>query len=132
MARIITSTRATELFCNFMSDIVTRKIPPMARFYACVLSAGAYLLSPSETTSTIGTSGLDCRVRKGIGYDPTVKAPAPNTQCIWLNIRKFAKVLSANNNCATQSSARETGRISTPRLRASRHFHLEPINLVIS
>src|SRR3989344_7466264 len=37
-----------------------------------------------------------------------------------------------NNDCGTQSSARETGRISTPRLRALRHFHLEPINLVIS
>ena len=36
------------------------------------------------------------------------------------------------NNCAIQSSARETGHISTPRLHALRRFHLEPINLVIS
>ncbi len=31
-----------------------------------------------------------------------------------------------------QSSAQETGLISTPRLNPSRDFHLEPINLVIS
>src|SRR3989344_7691135 len=36
------------------------------------------------------------------------------------------------NNCAIQSSARETGHISTPRLHALRHFHLEPINVIIS
>ncbi len=31
-----------------------------------------------------------------------------------------------------QSSARETGHISTPRLHTLRCFHLEPINVVIS
>ena len=42
------------------------------------------------------------------------------------------KVISIeNDDCVFQGSAQETGRISTPRLNASRHFHLEPINLVI-
>ena len=44
---------------------------------------------------------------------------------------EYAKALQALD-CVIQSSVRETGRISTPRLNALQRFHLEPINLVIS
>ena len=82
--------------------------------------------------STIAARRLDCRVRNENGYDPPAKPPEPNTRSV--QYTKYAKVNKKceRNDCATQSSARETGHISTPRLNALRRFHLEPINLVIS
>src|SRR3989344_4033602 len=93
--------------------------------------------------STIAASGLDCRVRNENGYNPAAEPPEPNTRNVrdieydptslacW-RATKGKKVKSAKDNCAIQSSARETGHISTPRLHALRRFHLEPINVIIS
>src|SRR3990167_8313942 len=89
--------------------------------------------------STIAARRLDCRVRNENGYDPPAEPPEPNTRSpsslklrrVRCRYTKYAKVKSANE-CAIQSSARETGHISTPRLHALRRFHLEPINVIIS
>ncbi len=82
--------------------------------------------------STIAARRLDCRVRNENGYDPPAKPPEPNTRSV-----RYETCVDIENevrtiDCAIQSSARETGHISTPRLHALRHFHLEPINVVIS
>ena len=82
--------------------------------------------------STIAARRLDCRVRNEIGYDPPAKPPEPNIRNVQVyKTRIGIEDYVQTNDCATQISARETGHISTPRLHASRRFHLEPINLVI-
>lgn len=57
-----------------------------------VLSSGANLLSPPVTVSTIGSRGLDCRVRNENGYDPSDKAPELSTRCA-SNHTKYAVAL---------------------------------------
>ena len=61
---------------------------------------------------------------------------------VFAHDNEYALVLKTKCECpalssrkgggAIQSSARETGHISTPRLHTLRCFHLEPINVVIS
>jgi hypothetical protein len=87
--------------------------------------------------STIAAKRLDCRVRNGIGYNPPAKPP---TLCARFARQNYVKNIGyalpfrqgeQKLDCAIQSSAQETGSISTPPLNALRHFYVEPINLVI-
>lgn len=97
-------------------------------------NAGDNLLSPFR--STIGSRGLDFRVRNGNGYDPSDKSPA-----FWARFCSQLRTYSSRRICIgmqnkenvsdTQNSAPETGHISTSRLNTLLCVHLKPINLII-
>lgn len=55
--------------------------------------AGDYLLSQPVKASTIGSRGLDCRVRNGIGYDPSDKSPASWARLALMMQTIYAKVV---------------------------------------
>jgi len=55
----------------------------------CELCVGAYLLSPAETLSTIGSRRLNCRVRNEIGCIPSDEAPTQSPQ--W-TLDEYAKI----------------------------------------
>ncbi len=56
-------------------------------------SAGDNLLSLPVKASTIGSRGLDCRVRNEIGYDPSDESPALQARfaCKYIQIERYLK-----------------------------------------
>jgi hypothetical protein len=73
--------------------------------------------------STIGAGGLNFRVRKGNGCDPTAIA----TETYWLERRPSSRV---PQRARTPSSTPSPRPISTGRLNALLRLHLRPINVV--
>ncbi len=127
------------------SQNVKRKRPPCGSLFLFKHSVLAPTYSP--LASTIGSRGLNCRVRKENGCDPSDKAPTQNAQMSILRplitksypaLRKATQgmqelVYKQKASRDSHNSFREFCRgISTPRLNTLLCFHLVPINVVIS
>ena len=77
-------------------------------------------LPPSCPGSTIGTNGLNFRVRNGNGCSPAVKVTG-----IYYGVMKIAFF------CLDKLYGQASRSISTGQLNASLRLHLQPINLVV-
>ena len=88
---------------------------------------GDDLLSRDLRRSTIGSGGLNDRVRNGIGWGASDKITGSTRRiCLrryCLGIRSFSWALMRNDQADRI--------ISTSKLHASRHFHTWPINVVV-
>ncbi len=87
-------------------------------------------LTYSPLSSTIGAGGLNFRVRNENGCDPAAKAPAQRAQSV--SDKFYLQVIKFQVKRTISRFPNESGRISTPRLNTLLHFHLAPINVIIS